>query len=40
MIDGIQVAREDVLEGLEDEYLSDDVGLDLDRLALAMLLVI
>lgn len=40
MIDGIQVPSEDVLQGLEDEYLSDDVGLDLNRLALAVLLIV
>lgn len=40
MVDRIQVASEDVLEGLEDEYLTDDVGLDLNGLALAVLLII
>lgn len=40
MIDRIQVASEDVLKGLEDEYLSDDVGLDLNGLALAVFLII
>lgn len=40
MIDRVQIPSEDVLQGLKDEYLANDVGLNLNRFPLTILLIV